>query len=90
MTSKDLQALSTSMSQMSQALMMAEQNGWTSKEQAIEIWQTLVQELGIEPEDVNDLMAAQPDPTEPDLIEQETGEVINEWLKERFNGSHNP
>lgn len=97
MTKKDLQTLTGSMSQLASSLMIAEQQGWSSKEQAINIWQKMVQEFGIESEDVQELLDELeqeeeeappiPEPFMANDEDMETAEQANEWLNNRLNGN---
>lgn len=80
MTKKDLTQISTAMNQTATSLMVAEQNGWSTREQIVTVWQKFMQELGIDAVTLEDIDAEQQG-------EMETAEKINEWLSKRMNAN---
>lgn len=80
MTKKDLTQLSAAMNQTATSLMVAEQNGWSTREQIVTVWQKFMQELGVDAVTLEDIDAEQPE-------EMETANKVNEWLAKRINGN---
>lgn len=67
MTSKDLTAVASAASALASALMVAEQQGWISKDKAAEAWSRMMAELGVEVDPEEELAAADADREDAEL-----------------------